>query len=150
MRLARLAMIFSREVRLIFYKILARKIAKRDSLSTLLYRSPRSKVYQFYLIYRQEIFNYSFTIFFYMFYFNRSLNKLLKTKKSEEPRCSWIVSVSRPTAQLSTVPLLNSHKDQMSPCPVVPLPPPLCPIVPLSNSPTALLPSVPCLTLTLS
>jgi hypothetical protein len=35
-RLAKLALIFSREASLIFYKILARKIAKRDSLSTLL------------------------------------------------------------------------------------------------------------------
>jgi hypothetical protein len=34
-RLARLALIFSREASLIFYKILSRKIAKRDSLSTL-------------------------------------------------------------------------------------------------------------------
>jgi hypothetical protein len=35
MRLARVALIFSREASLIFYQILARKIAKRDSLSTL-------------------------------------------------------------------------------------------------------------------
>ncbi len=34
-RLARLALIFSREASLIFHKILARKIAKRDSPSTL-------------------------------------------------------------------------------------------------------------------
>jgi hypothetical protein len=34
-RLARLALIFSREASLIFHKILARKIAKRDSLSNL-------------------------------------------------------------------------------------------------------------------
>jgi hypothetical protein len=34
-RLTRLALIFSREASLIFYKILARKIAKRDSLLTL-------------------------------------------------------------------------------------------------------------------
>jgi hypothetical protein len=34
-RLTSLALIFSREASLIFYKILARKIAKRDSLSTL-------------------------------------------------------------------------------------------------------------------
>jgi hypothetical protein len=34
-RLTRLVLIFSREASLIFYKILARKIAKRDSLSTL-------------------------------------------------------------------------------------------------------------------
>jgi hypothetical protein len=35
-RLLRLALIFSREASLNFHKILARKIAKRDSLSTLL------------------------------------------------------------------------------------------------------------------
>jgi hypothetical protein len=34
-RLKRLALIFSREASLIFYKILARKIAKQDSLSNL-------------------------------------------------------------------------------------------------------------------
>jgi hypothetical protein len=38
-RLARLALIFLREASPIFHKILARKIAKRDSLSTLAGRS---------------------------------------------------------------------------------------------------------------
>jgi hypothetical protein len=43
-RLARLALIFSREASNIFHKILARKIAKRDSLSTLVQIRVRIKI----------------------------------------------------------------------------------------------------------